>query len=385
MGSKSSSSGRIRDHPRRCRRARPRHRAEARGRAIAPRLRKEPREQRVERVRRKAQRHRSLRRLRAEQPVLDRGAERRAGWWRSRDPGPRRRRTAAKGCDPAPARSRPGRRRAARRRREPEGTPRPARIGSPRARQLAPHDAARVALDLRHVEDPEGAQEAPLPRAVLLSFTRLLVSILNGYPPEQHDRRAVLALADVPAEGAGLLEGEPARQAVALGQGRGPRGQDVDLLVEPAGGGVDRPARPTGAARPRLDPRGHALLELRHDPGGDLLVNPRALARSSGAAPIPPDAGLADAGEPSPIGAPIRLRAKRIAPLLTEAQICDNRVGEYPRSSVLFLGGLLRSCGRSRSTSSRPRPGTSAARTPRPAWRSSRPRSPRTGFSSRRS
>jgi hypothetical protein len=85
---------------------------------------------------------------------------------------------------------------------------------------------------------------------------------------------AGLALADMPAELDRLLEGQPQRAGIALGDGGRPQHHDVDALVGKAVM-TQRAGDPAGGVVriPRPVPGANALLQIGDDLAGDAAVN----------------------------------------------------------------------------------------------------------------
>lgn len=129
----------------------------------------------------------------------------------------------------------------------------------------------RQALHLRNIEHPEVAQERhSMGRALPGVVRSVLPLVAYGHLLHQHDRRALLALADVATDLGRLAEGEPARERIPSPDRRRPQGQHVDAPIRALGSGVERHALPALAALPGLHPRSHALLKLGHDRSRDL-------------------------------------------------------------------------------------------------------------------
>jgi hypothetical protein len=86
------------------------------------------------------------------------------------------------------------------------------------------------------------------------------------------DRRALLALANLPARLFRLTKGEPPLRGEATPRRLGPEDQDIDARIAPPRVGIARQARRETGGVPRLRPWETSGLELADDPRRDLVV-----------------------------------------------------------------------------------------------------------------
>ncbi len=131
------------------------------------------------------------------------------------------------------------------------------------------HIGQSVAVDLRNVEHMRALSEDPASALARLVFAAL-ARVQNLV---EHDRRGLLALADLSAQRLPLAIGRPETVPEVLRLGAGPESKDVDPAIGLAGDRIDGSGQRGAAAMPWKGVVARAALHRGDDLVGDGVVD----------------------------------------------------------------------------------------------------------------